>query len=40
MARAFLPEDLWLLIAAHLLARIDDRAVLTGILFGLKTGIP
>jgi transposase len=50
MDRALLPEDLWLLIAAHLPAhrrspkggrpRIDDRAALTGILFVLKTGIP
>ena len=50
MARALLPEELWSLIAAHLPTRrpspkggrprIDDRAVLTGILFVLKTGIP
>jgi len=50
MARALLPEDLWLLIAAHLPThspspkgnrpRIDDRAALTGILIVLKTGIP
>jgi transposase len=50
MAQALLPEDLWALVAAHLLAhrrsprggrpRINDRAVLTGILFVLKTGIP
>lgn len=50
MAQAHLPEDLWLLIAAHLPARrrsprggrprINDRAALTGIVFVLKTGIP
>jgi transposase len=49
MAQALLPEDLWSLVAAHLPAhrrsprggrpRIKDRAVLTGIMFVLKTGI-
>jgi transposase len=50
MAQALLPEDLWSLIAAHLpnhcrspkggRPRVDDRAALTGIMFGLRTGIP
>ncbi len=50
MAKALLPDELWSLIAAHLLVhppspkggrpRISDRAALTGILFVLRTGIP
>ena len=50
MAQALLPKDLGSLITAHLPThrrssrgerpRINDRAVLTGILFVLKTGIP
>jgi transposase len=50
MAQALLPKDLWLLVAAHLPTnrissqggwpRINDCAILTGILFVLKTGIP
>lgn len=33
--QALLPDDLWSLIAA-----VNDRAALTGILFVLKTGVP
>lgn len=50
MARALLPEDLWSIRETRLQIhdrspkrrrlRIDDRAVMTGILFALKTGIP
>ena len=50
MAQALLPEDLWSLIAVHFPARppssksgrlrIDGRAILIGILFVLKTGMP
>ncbi len=50
MAKAFISDELWSLIAAHLPVhppspkggrpRIGDRATLTGILFVLRTGIP
>jgi transposase len=50
MAKALLPDELWLLIAAHLPVhvpspkggrpRISDRAALIGIVFVLRMGIP
>jgi len=50
MAQALLPEHLWSLVAAHLPVRrpsskggrprINHRAILNGVIFALKTGIP